>query len=436
MDPDGSNTYLLLALFILCVLFSCFFSASETALTTVNKVRLRNMLENGTRGAKRLAKLLNYPDRMLAGILVGNNFVNISASALATSFAIRTFGNQYVGYATGVVTFIVLVFGEITPKTFAVRYNERIALAVAAPIQLIVYIFTPVSFILNKITAFFLLITGARKRAPETSITEEEIITMVNMSHEQGVLETEERHMIRNVFEFGDGMLREIMTPRVNVVMVDIAWSYREMLELFREHQFTRMPVYRDSPDEIIGILNLKDLLFEEVGSEAMCIEKVLRPVNFVYEFNNISKTFAQMRREHIGLSVVLDEYGIMAGIITIEDFIEEIVGEITDEYDEAEEEMIHKVGEEYLVDGTLSLDTFNETVGTEIESDEFESIGGYLLGLTSELPSEGTMIRHAGIAFTIEKVDSNRIETIRARYEQDVSVEGESGGELFVQKT
>jgi CBS domain containing-hemolysin-like protein len=418
VDPDGSSTTLQIALFIGCIFLSCFFSAAETALTTLSRVRLRNLNEGGSKAAKRISKMLEQPEKMLTSILVMNNFVNISASALSTALAIQVFGNRFVGIATGVVTLIVLIFGEITPKTFAVRFSERIALSVAGPISLCVLLLTPVVFLLNKVTLLFLIVTGANKRGADTGITEEEIITMVNMSHEQGLLETEERHMIRNVFEFGDGLLREVMTPRVNVAMVDIEWSYQEALEVFREHQFTRMPVYRDNPDNIVGILNLKDLILGDIDDRSRSIEKVLRPVNFVYEFNNIDKIFAEMRRDRVGISVVLDEYGIMSGIVTMEDFIEEIIGEIDDEYDEAEEELIHKVGEEYLVDGTLSIDAFNETVGTDFTSQEFESIGGYLIGAATELPGEGTTLHLEGISFTIEKVDANRIETIRVKHD------------------
>lgn len=427
MDPDSTSR---LVLFVICLIFSGFFSAAETSITTINKVRLRNHVENGTKGAKNVSKLLEKPEKTLTTILIGNNFVNIAASSLSTVLVMGMFSDANMGFvtgiATGVVTFVILIFGEITPKTFAVRYNEPIAFFVSAPIRFLSFIMTPIVFVLNKITGLFLFVTGAHKRPAAGMITEEEIITMVNMSHEQGAIEPEERHMISNVFDFGDGMLREIMTPRVNVIMVDMESSYAQVLAVFREHQFTRMPVYRESADEIVGIINLKDLLLEEAVGEGLRIESVLRPANFVYEFNNISKTFAQMRREHVGLSVVLDEYGIMSGIITMEDFIEEIVGEITDEYDEDEAELIYLEGEDYVVDGTLAIDTFNETTGSNVESDEFESIGGFLLGLAAELPEEGTTLPHENMIFTVEKVENNRIERIRVHFEQPAQESGE----------
>ncbi len=411
LDPDSSTQLILLAV---CLLLSAFFSCSETAILAMSKIRLLSLADEGGKNAKLLQKMLKTPDKIISAILVGNNFVNISASALVTTFVIEQFGEPAVGYATGAVTLMVLIFGEITPKSLAYRYSDRIALFVAKPIYALSIVLTPVVFLLNALSNLVLKLFGGH-RVTGPSITEQELRTMVDVSTEEGVLEAEEKQMIHNVFEFGDGEVREIMTPRVNVVSIPINASFDELLGIAKEEQFSRFPVYDESPDYIVGIVNIKDFAINGFERKDFSLKDIVRPANYVYEFNNISRVFNDMRKNRLQMSIVLDEYGILSGLVTMEDFIEEIVGEIMDEYDEEEMLLIQKTGErEYLVDGTLPIDTFNESLGANVLSDDFDSIGGFVIGKVGELPEVGQTIELNDLVFTIERVENNRIERMK----------------------
>ncbi len=413
LDPDSSTQLILLAV---CLLLSAFFSCSETAILSMSKIRLLSLADEGGKNARLLQKMLKNPDRVISAILVGNNFVNISASALVTAFVIDQFGEPAVGYATGAVTLMVLIFGEITPKSLAYRYSDRIALFVAKPIYALSIVLTPVVFLLNALSNLFLRLFGGHK-AKGPSITEQELRTMVDVSTEEGVLEAEEKQMIHNVFEFGDGEVREIMTPRVNVVSIPMNASFDELLDIMKEEQFSRFPVYDESPDYIAGIVNIKDFAINGFKRKDFSLKDIVRPANYVYEFNNISRVFNDMRKNRVQMSIVLDEYGILSGLVTMEDFIEEIVGEIMDEYDEEEMLLIQQLGErEYLVDGTLPIDTFNESLGANVVSDDFDSIGGFVIGKVGELPDVGQTVELDDLVFTIERVENNRIERMKVK--------------------
>jgi putative hemolysin len=377
--------------------------------------------------------LLESPEKVISTILVGNNIVNILAAAIATSIAITKLkADIAVGVATGVMTFLTLVFGDITPKTFAIRHAEEISLIVVKPLTLFSYILMPVVFLVNKISLFFVSLVGGKKVDHTPTITEQELITMVNVSHEEGVIEVEEREMIHNVFEFGDREIREIMTPRVLVVTIDADDDYNTVISLFKEHTYSRMPVCESDSDDIIGILHIKDIAFEDIDKSNFHVKDYYRTPNFVYEFNNTAKVFNEMRKNSVSMSVVLDEYGVMAGVVTAKDFIEEIIGDITDEYDD-EEDLIKEVAEnEYLVDGTVAIDRFNDFVNAEIESDEFESIGGFVLGILEELPDVGEKITYEDIDFIVESITNNRIESLRVKIkpEKNKNVEKIKNGE------
>ena len=421
METDGSNGILRLAILGLCLVVSAFFAAAEASLLTVGKIRVRNLAAEGSKNAKYLNSLLEDTDKVLSAVLVGNNLVNLLASAIATSLAIEYIGGNTgiaLGIATGLITLVILIFCEITPKTLAVRNAERIAVFFAKPMYATLIILKPLIFIFNKITSMFvMLLSGDPDKAPPT-YTENELKTMVTVSHEEGVLNVDEKEMIHNVFEFGDGEVREIMTPRIHVVSVDLDADYETVKSLFEENTYTRMPVTKPGTDEIVGILNIKDIAFiNDRGEAAFTISNYLRPAHFVYEFHNIAKVFGEMRRDRIRISVVLDEYGVMVGVITTEDFIEEIVGDINDEYDDAENRA-QEVGEnEYVVDGTMGIDGFCEAVGIEdIESDDFDSIGGFVLGKLEDFPTVGDEIIYENISFTVENVANNRIEKLRVK--------------------
>ena len=383
---------------------------------SVSKFSIKAMIEDPEnkryRKAKIIDELLNDQDHLLSTILVGNNLVNIGASSLTTSVVISIMGNDGIGVAvaTGFVTLIILIFGEITPKTKATNDALSVCFKYCGFIRLLSIVFTPVVFMLTAISHFMIKITGG-KLDSGLSITEEELKTIVNVSHEEGVLEDEEKEMIHNVFEFKDKEIKEIMTPRIHVTYLDEDVTYEEMIELLKDCQFSRIPVRSDEYDEIIGVLNIKDLLISNVDTENFDIKDYMRDPYFVYEFNHLQDTLEAMRTAHASIAIVLDEYGVMSGLVTLEDIVEEIVGEIDDEFDEEDTNELVKVNDhEFYIDGSLDIDEVNEKCGTKFSSEDFESIGGLILGEVNGSPRFRQEIQIDNCLFTIEKIDRNRI--------------------------
>ncbi len=413
MDPDA--TWQIIVLFTL-LLFSAFFSASETALMTLSKIRIRHMVDEQIPKADLISKLLDNTGKLLGSILVGNNMVNTGASALATALLINIFGNKGIGIATVVMTILILIIGEITPKTLAAQYSEAVSVKVAGPLSIIIRILNPITTVMVSITNLIIRIFGGTVNIKQPFITEEELRTMVHVGHEEGVLEGEEKKMIYNVFEFGDSRVKDVMVPRTDMVALEVSSTYEEILNLFKEEQFSRIPVYEDTPDNVVGILTVKDLiLFSYQGHESQFdIYQYLREPHFTYEFKPVTELLKEMRNKRLGMAIVLDEYGGTAGIITMEDLLEEIVGEIRDEYDEHERDIEVVRENEYIIDGSTRIDEVNELIGTHLESDDFDSIGGYVLGLFGRLPEMRETIEAEGITFIVEEVDKNRIESLR----------------------
>ncbi len=426
MDP--SQIVNIIVFFILIAL-SGVFSCSETAFLSSNKIRMRNLAQEGDGRAKTVIKLLENSDRLYSSILVGNNLVNIGASSLTTSIVIGIFGNSatLVAAASGVVTFMILVFGEITPKTFATKNADRLVLFLSRFVAFICFIFTPVVFLLNIITGFIIKMLGGNKN-PGPTMTEEELKTIVTVGHEEGVLEEEEKEMIHNVFEFGETEIKEIMTPRINVDSIPDDCSYEELMDIYKRGQFSRYPVHSESFDEIVGVLNVKDLLFFNIDPEKFEVKDYMRDTFVVYEFNEVGDVFASMRKEHVSLAIVLDEYGVMSGIVTFEDIVEEIVGEIDDEYDDEEDDMVIKLNEnEFLIDGSLNLGEVNDKVGTDFDSEDFESIGGLVLGEVSGVPEIDDEVQIDNVLFRIVKMHKNRIAQLKVTIlENEEEKEGE----------
>ena len=409
---DSSDVKQLLAIIILLGL-SAFFSSAETALTTVNRIRIRNLAEAGSKSAITLTRVIEDQGKMLSAILIGNNIVNLSASSLATTFTIHVFDSRAVGIATGILTLVILVFGEITPKTLSTIYSEQIALKYAGTIYVLMTVLTPVIFIVNKLSLGFLLLLRIDPNKKQDAITEDELRTIVEVSHEEGVIESEEKKMITNVFDFGESLAKDIMVPRIDMVFVDVNMTYDELLDLYKEERFTRMPVYEDSTDNVIGIINMKDLLLLE-DKESFSVRDYLRQPLYTYEFKKTAELMVEMRQTFNNIVIVLDEYGATAGLITLEDMLEEIVGEIRDEYDEDEEEsLIQLAPDEYLVEGSLKLDDLNDRLDLELESDDYDSIGGLVIGLLDHLPEAGEEVTHMGLRLVVEKVEKNRIDKI-----------------------
>lgn len=411
MDP--SDAIQLIVLLILLAL-SAFFSSAETALTTVNRLRIRSLVEDGNKRAATLSKIIDDPGKLLSAILIGNNIVNISASSLATILATRHFGNAGAGAATGILTLLVLIFGEITPKTCATLRAEKMALRYANIIYAIMIAFTPLIFILDLLSGGILRLMGVDPDTRDDSVTEEDLRTIVEAGHEDGVLETEEHKMINNVFDFGDHQAKDIMVPRLDMCFLNIDATYEETLEVYKEEKFTRIPVYEETTDNVIGILNVKDLLLYDKEQE-FHVRDFLREAYYTYEFKNTSELMLEMRKNSISLAIVLDEYGATAGLVTLEDLLEEIVGDIRDEFDGDEAEEVQQLGErEYLVEGSSKLEDLNDLIGLGIESEDYDSIGGVVIDALEHLPSEGEEVTvEGGVRLTVEKVDKNRIEKV-----------------------
>ena len=411
---DSAQIMNIISLIILLIL-SSLFSCSETAFLSVSKIKIRTLAEEGNKKAKLVESLLDNQDRLLSAILVGNNLVNIGASSLTTATIMAIFGDgaQTVAIATGVVTLCILIFGEITPKSLATQNADKLVFALAPFIRFVCIITKPVVFVLNIITGFIIkLLGGNQEHGP--SLTEEELKTIVTVGHEEGVLEKVEKEMIHNVFEFGETEIKEIMTPRIHVESLPDDCTYDELMNVYHDAQYSRYPIHDESFDEIIGVLNMKDLLFIDIDKEHFDVKKYMRETFVVYEFNQVNDVFASMRKEHATLAIVLDEYGVMSGIVTFEDIVEEIVGEIDDEYDDTSDDIVKINDHEYLVDGSLNLNEVNDEIDTHFESEDFESIGGLVLGEFSGVPKIKDKIEFPGVTIIIEKMHKNRIELLR----------------------
>ena len=411
----STENILQIGLLIVLLLGSGFFSASETSLMSLSKIRIRYMEEEGVKGAKLVSSLIEKSSDLLSSILVGNNVVNIAATSVSTSLFISIFGDGGVAIATAVMTVLVLVFGEITPKTIAANSPEKVAVVVSKPISIIMKITKPIVWIFNLLTGIIFKIMGIDNDGVKPFITEEELKAMVNVSHEEGVLEMEEREIINNVFQFGDMQAKEAMIQRLDMVAIDIEDSYDEIIELFKSEKLSRLPVYQESIDDIVGILNIKDIIFlsdEEI--ENFDIKDYVREAFFTYEFKKITQLLEEMKKEKSQMAIVVDEYGGTAGLLTIEDLVEVIVGDIDDEYDEEEEEIVKVSDNEYLVEGSTKISDVNEQIGINFESDEFDSIGGFIIGYLKRIPEENELIEVGNVKFSVESIDKNRINKIR----------------------
>lgn len=415
MDTGDSVQIIFL---VILLLLSAFFSSAETALTTSNKIKMKRLADEGNKNAALVLKITDNPDKMLSAILIGNNIVNISASSLATIFVQNVFGNWAVSIGTGVLTLLVLIFGEITPKTAAATHANSIATKYAKIVWALMVILTPVIFIVNLLSSGVLLILGLKKADKESTFTEEELRTIMNVSHEEGIIEKEEREMINNVFDFGDAEAKDVMIPRIDMCMVDVNCSYDELMDIFRENKYTRIPVYEESGDNVIGIINIKDLIFYRADNEGsdkdFNVRDFLREAYYTYEYKKLSELMVEMKKDSVNITIVLDEYGLTAGLITIEDLLEEIVGEIRDEYDYDEEDIFNEVAEgEYIVDGQIKLDDVNEQLGLTLESEDYDSLGGYIIGYLDRLPVEGDKVEQETVTLIVESMNKNRIDKI-----------------------
>ncbi len=406
MDAPG---VIQLVVILVLVLLSGFFSSAETALTTVNRVRIRTLIEEGNKRAVRVDKILENYSKMLSAILIGNNIVNLTASSLATTLALRI--NLAAGIATGILTVVILLCGEIVPKTWAMLSAEKLALGYSGIVYGLMQLLTPVIFLVDKLANGILRLMHIDPSKRMTTMTESELRTYVDVGHEDGVIEKEEREMIYNVFDFSDALAKDIMIPRINMVTVNIDASYGEVMEVFRESMYTRLPVYQEDKDNIIGFINVKDFILTKDES-SFRVEDIRRDAYYTYEFKKVADLLYELRKKTASVTFVLNEYGATVGMITLEDLLEEIVGEIRDEYDADEEELIKEAGERtWLVVGSMKLDDINDALGTDLDSEDYDSIGGIIIEQLDRLPEDNEEVTLAnGIVLKVQGIDQNRI--------------------------
>jgi len=410
---DLSDAAKPIILFILIIL-SGILSAAETALRSVNKYRMRSLADDDVRGAKIASKLVDEPHKVLSALSISIGLLNLTSAALATSLIMQYFLKTWVGVMVGVFILLFLVIVLITPKAIAAIHAEKFALAFAGLVWFLTRMLSPLIFVLNKLSHGIMMLFGIDPKETPASITEIELREILDMSHDEGVIESEERRMITNVVDFGDSLAKDVMVPRIDMAFANVDLTYDELVQVFEEDKYTRLPVYSESRDNVIGIVNLKDVFFYNGKKEDFHIKDIMREAYFTYEFKKTSELLIEMRRDSIPMAIVLDEYGATAGLITIEDLLEEIVGEIRDEYDDDEVDCIQCISEnEYIVDGNTKLDDINESLNLDLQSDDYDSIAGHIIYLLDHLPEEGESVTEGNITFTVAAIDKNRIDKV-----------------------
>lgn len=415
MEESGS----ILQLWILGFLAICsaFFSSSETALMSSNRFRLRKQMEEGDSGARRAIDLLEDTGGLLTTILVGNNIVNILLATLATSLAISYFGNVNGPIISSIgATIILLIFGEIVPKTVASKQAEKLASVVSFPISLIKTLLKPLVFIFGGINNLVIKLMGYDQN--ENSVTQEDILTIATVGKEEGVIDHEEHYMIHSVIELRETLAREVMIPRIKMAAVEVNITLEELLKKFKTEGYSRLPVYKQSIDNIVGVVYLKDLIdYIVTNTTSMDLSKVMRPVFFVHETKKLDVLFNEMRKQKTHIALVIDDFGGTAGLVTLEDILEEIVGEIRDEFDLDEVEPLVQVSEDtWLADGSLPLQDLSHGLKKHIHCHESETLNGYILNRLGNIPREQDVLETDDLIFTVDKVVGKRICRIRIK--------------------
>ncbi len=395
---------------------SALYSMAETAMMALSRGKVRQLVEEGVSKASWLERLIREPNRLLSTVLVGNNLTNIVASTVAAGLFIAYFGSSGITISTIVMTLVILLVAEITPKTFAAHNPERVALRLAPFLEVSARIFYPVVRVLTWIGVGFIRLLGGRAEGGRI-ITEDEIRTMVEVGEEEGLLEAEEREMIQGIFDLGDTVVREVMVPRIDVQALPATATLAEAWDAVIQWGHSRLPVYRVTIDDVIGVIYARDiLLYIKERPHETPIQDLVRPVQYVPETKKVDELLADFRRRRSHIAVVLDEYGGTAGIVTIEDWLEEIVGEIQDEYD-TEEVAIRRIDENTIdVEGLASLDEINELFDVDLPHEDFDTVGGLILHLLGRAPVEAEVVTLDGLEFTVTKVTGRRVTRVLIR--------------------
>jgi len=409
------ETLYLVFLFV-CLLLSAFFSSSETAFISLQRIRLQHMVDTKVKGAERVSRMIQQPAKLLSTILLGNNLVNVAAAALGTALAISLWGEKYgILISTVVVTILVLIFGETTPKTLATHRPERMSLVLARPIMIVSWVLTPFVVVLSWIASGFSKLVGGAP-VPRSLVSEEEIRTMISVGHKEGTFEESEAEMLHKVFDFGDRPVREVMVPRTEVVWVEKGTKLADFLSIYAESPLSRFPVYEENMDSVVGILSVKDVLMAQakgnIDLEAT-VDDLVRPTYFAPDSKRISELFVEMRDRNYRMAVVVDEYGGTAGIVSLSRLVEEIVGPVGDEFAEAEKE--YEAINEYTfqIDGGMSIAEANEEMGLELPEGDYETVAGLVLHLLGHIPKTGERLRYKGMNLVITEMRGVKIERI-----------------------
>jgi putative hemolysin len=407
---------LYLVFLIICLLLSAFFSSSETAFISLQRIRIEHLVDTKVRGAKLVAGLVERPEKLLSTILLGNNFVNTAAAALATFLAVSLWGEQGIIIATIVITIVLLIFCETTPKTIATQHTERLSLIYARPIKTLSWLLTPFVVALSWIASGFSKLLGGTP-VPKSLASEEEIRTMISVGHKEGTVEEEEAEMLHKVFEFGNRPVREVMVPRTEVIWVTKGTKLADFLSLYAQTPLSRFPVYEDNMDNVVGILSVKDIVMAQARgtfSEENTIDDLIRPAYFAPETKRVSELFAEMRDKNYRMTVVIDEFGGTAGIVSLSGLMEEIVGPVGDELAAIEKE--YETINEYTfqIDGGMRVEEANEEMELNIPEGDYETVAGFVLDRLGHIPKQGEQLKYKDFKMVITEMRGMKIEKIR----------------------
>lgn len=405
-----------IVLLAVLLFFSGFFSASETAVTSLNYVKVKQLQQKQVKGAEVIGRLVDRSTKILSATLVGNNLANTAATAIATELVVQLFGGVGVtAVVTFVMTSLILIFGEITPKTYASHNGEKVALRLGTILLAITTVLYPLLKVLNFITTLIIKVLGGEMRTGLPFVTEEEIRTLVKVGREEGIIHQQESKMIDSIFEFDDTYVTEVMVPRIDIVAVDSSSTLEEVMQVVERSGFSRIPVYEGDIDNIVGILHVKDLIkYSGSAREGFNIKQVMRETYYVPEGKKLNQLLREMKKEKVHMAIVLDQYGGTAGLVTIEDVVEEIVGEIEDEFDMGHPYVVENKDGSLTVSGKVTIQELNEGYGLDLPEDEYETLGGLVFNRLGRLPRRGDRVNFGRIVAEVKNVERRRIDQIK----------------------
>jgi len=416
MEPHSIFSIIIIAL---SIIFIAVLSSSESSFIAVNKIRIRSLMEKGDSRAKAVQKILDEHDKLFSAVILSGNLFTILATSIGTALALKYFGEDGIIIAIIIMTFLTVVFGELAPKTFAVAHSEKVSLLLARPVAFYIRLISPLVWIFKITSNLIIRMLGGKKKSVSPFVTEEEIKTMINIGEEEGTLEEEERQMLHKVFEFGDKVVTEAMVPRTEIVSIPDNSTVGDALKLVLEEGYSRYPVIKENIDSVTGILYVKDIVKQMAQGKIenyTPITEIVREAYYIPENKMVTELLDEMQKKKIQIAIVMDEYGGTAGLITLEDIMEEIVGGLQDEFEAMEGEKEVEIIDErtFIVAGQTGLDEINELVGVELASQDFHTIGGFVFGLFRRLPKVGEQVRYHNLRFLILEMEDRKISKIK----------------------